>query len=63
MGLMMSFDDTMEFLKELEPLIKKEDAEKYSCAINRLNYENDKAKAIPPKLVKFRKSYRLLHMC
>lgn len=42
--MMISFDDTIKLFKELERYVKTEDLEKYNCAINRLNYENDKAK-------------------
>lgn len=50
--MMISFDDTIKLFKELERYVKTEDLEKYNCAINRLNYENDKAKGAKVKKIR-----------
>lgn len=49
---MISFDDTIKFFKGMEKSVNKEDREKYICAINRLNYENDKSKGAEIKQIK-----------
>ena len=53
MSMMISFDDAIELFKELGQYVKAEEAGKYDCAINRLNYENEKAKN-PKHFIKHR---------
>ena len=50
--MMISFDDAIELFKELGQYAKAEDPGKYDCAINRLNYENEKAQGVEVKKIR-----------
>ena len=58
--MMISFDDAIELFKELGQYIKAEDPGKYDCAINRLNYENEKAKGAKEPVGILLQGYRSL---